>query len=266
MRAIVINLPKSLERREFQECQLTHLGIDFEWLWATAVDQIEEAEKIRLSQLWERPLMLTEVACFLSHQRAWARVVALNRPCLIMEDDACLSIRLPEFLALADSLRGVDHLSLEIHHKAKWLGPTRELGEGLGVARLYQDRAGAAAYILWPSGARCLVDKVKSGRAALADAFIANERSWVSLQADPVMAIQSEVMHWRGMHATLTTSSCIQANQALSIATGKTWRYRRRRLRGQMGIAWRKLSTVFVAHKREPFIVAEDFNDRWGRP
>jgi glycosyl transferase family 25 len=266
MMVIVINLRQATERHAFQERQLKRLGVDFEWLWATSVDQIDEHEKSQLAQLWERPLMLTEVACFLSHQRAWARVVALNRPCLILEDDACLSFRLPKFLALAEGLQGVDHLNLEIHQKAKWLGPTRELSDGLGVARLYQDRAGAAAYILWPTGARCLVDKAKSGQAALADAFIANERSWVSLQADPVMAMQAEVLHWRGMPTSLTTSSCIQANQAVSVATGKTWRYRRRRLRGQLGIAWRKLSTVFVAQQREPLIVAADFNDRRDHP
>lgn len=266
MKAIVINLRQATERHAFQEQQLKRLAIDFEWLWATEVDQIDEHEKSQLAQQWERPLMLTEVACFLSHQRAWARVMALNHPCLILEDDACLSIRLPEFLALAEGLQGVEHLSLEIHSKAKWLGPTRELQGGLGVARLYQDRAGAAAYILWPNGARRLIDKAKSGQMALADAFIANERCWTSLQADPAMAMQAEVVDWRGMQTSLTTSSCIQANQALSVATGKTWRYRLRRLRGQMGIAWRKLSTVFVAHQREPRIVVADFYDRRDPP
>jgi glycosyl transferase family 25 len=261
MKAIVINLPQATERHAFQEQQLKRLGVDFEWLWATTVSQIDTQDQLQFAQHWERPLMLTEVACFLSHQRAWARVVAMNRPCLILEDDACLSIRLPEFLALAEGLQGIDHLSLEIHHKAKWLGPTQALHGGLGIARLYQDRAGAAAYILWPAGARRLIDKAKSGQMALADAFIANQRRWISLQADPVMAMQAEVINWRGMQTSLITSSCIQANQDLSVATGKTWRYRLRRLRGQMGIAWRKLSTFFVAHQREPLIVAADFSD-----
>jgi glycosyl transferase family 25 len=261
MKVIVINLSQATERHAFQEQQLKRLGVDFEWLRATTVDQIDEHEKSQLAQLWERPLMLTEVACFLSHQRAWARVVELNRPCLILEDDACLSIRLPEFLALAEGLQGIDHLSLEIHSKAKWLGPTQELHSGLGIARLYQDRAGAAAYILWPTGARRLIDKAESGQMALADAFIAQERRWTSFQADPVMAMQAEVVQWRGMPTSLTTSSCIQSNQSLSVPPGKTWRYRLRRLRGQLEIAWRKLSTVFVSHQREPRIVAADFYD-----
>ena len=260
MKAIVINLPKSLDRREYQQHQLRHLEIEFEWLAATAVDEIEESSKIRLSQQWERPLMLTEVACFLSHLRAWSRVIALNSPCLILEDDACLSLRLPEFLLLAEGLDGIDHLSLEIHCKPKWLGVSRHIRAGLGIARLYQDRAGAAAYILWPSGAQYLVQKANTGPIALADAFIANDRHLKSFQADPVMAIQAEVMLARGMPLALSTYSCIQANKSFGINHKKTPRYRFRRLKGQFGIAWKKFSTLLVARQREPTILAADFN------
>lgn len=260
MKAIVINLPQATDRHLFQEQQLKHLGVDFEWLLATTVDQIDEGEKLRLSQEWERPLMLTEVACFLSHQRAWARVVALNRPTLILEDDACLSSKVPEFLELAKDLQGIDHLSLEVHYKPKWLGVRRELGSGLGIARLYQDRAGAAAYILWPSAAKMLINKAMKGHIALADAFMANERRWISFQADPVMAMQAEVALWRGMPAGLQSSSIIQANKTISVTAEKKMRYRFRRFNAQLGIAWRKFSTLIVASQRVPEILTSDFN------
>ena len=37
-----------------------------------------------------RPVLKSEVACFLSHKKAWQRSIDLNQPLIVMEDDAII--------------------------------------------------------------------------------------------------------------------------------------------------------------------------------
>ena len=84
---LIINLKSSQDRRDFQKRQFGKLGLDFEILEAFSVADLSEEQYQKFGFGWQRPLRKVEVACFLSHQKAWEEVLKRNQPCLILEDD-----------------------------------------------------------------------------------------------------------------------------------------------------------------------------------
>ncbi len=251
LKALLISLQTAPERRAFQVKQAQELGLDLEILAAFKPDDLSAGADLAWDR-WHRPLMPTEKACFLSHRAAWQRVQALQQPCLILEDDALLSRRLPAFLSRLDQVQGVDRLSLEVRLRKKLLGRCQPLAEGLGYAPLHQDRTGAAAYVLWPRGAQVLLQKAVRQGPALADAFINDSTELLSAQAVPALAIQADVAQAYGVVSALVTNSYIQAQGARHqhAASGlMAWVYKRRRLAGQLALAARLLRHVGHARR-----------------
>ena len=78
MRALVINLARSCERMDFQTAQLAGLGIEFERVEAIDAVALDTDTYQTKAYDWERPLRDTEVACCLSHTKAWQIVVDSN--------------------------------------------------------------------------------------------------------------------------------------------------------------------------------------------
>lgn len=254
MQVLCISLKTAHERRAFQLHQAQVLGLNLSWIDAVTTEQVSLNATPFDFNSWERPLLPTELACFMSHQQAWQRVVSLNEPALILEDDACLSSKVGELLTHIQSQTQIDHLSLEVRWRSKWLGKPVQLQtpSGLAISRLYQDRAGAAAYVLWPSGAKTLLVKAQKQGPALADAFMANEHQWRSFQAEPALAIQSDVASYHGVFVALQTTSYIQANVMFKPKSSSNWRFLIRRLMAQFRLAVRKLSCARVAEQRMP--------------
>ena len=58
------------------------------------------------------------------------------------------------------------------------------------LLRLYQDRTGAAGYILWPSGANKLIQLEKNSGIGLADAHITACHALKAYQVEPSPIIQ----------------------------------------------------------------------------
>lgn len=253
MNVYVINLPEAEERRAFQQRQLTALGLSHQFVDAVNKNEVSQVLDGIPCDLWERALMPTELACFASHHRVWQRIVHDNVPALVLEDDVLLSSRVPQFLALAESrLQFFQHLSLETRLRHKLIGPIQALTPDLGYARLYRDRTGAAAYILWPSGAQRLLAQAQIKGAALADAFIANDYGLLSFQAVPPLAIQSDIAVSYGVVNGLQTISYIQAHgpRAEYKAQGRAkWRMKWRRIRAQFRQAGRLLGKLGVARR-----------------
>ena len=193
MQVIVISLPTAKERRSFQKRQLDGLELQHEILDAIGWQNVEEARGTLNTEQWERVLMPTELACFLSHRQVWQKIAEGHQPTLVLEDDVILSSRTRDFLNAAKELKDVDHISLETRLRHKLLGKHFKLNDEFNIARLYQDRTGAAAYILWPTGAKHLLQQANINGAALADAFIANDYRLLSYQSIPALAIQSDV-------------------------------------------------------------------------
>ena len=91
MKKIVISLIRRPDRKvSFQQNKLDN----FEYL--EAIDgQQETFRNIQSRKDWvdpfrKRPLQQNEVACFLSHIKAWQRCIDLNQPVIVMEDDAII--------------------------------------------------------------------------------------------------------------------------------------------------------------------------------
>jgi len=187
----VINLPDAIERRQFQIKQLSRLGLDYEILKATSIHDISDETYIKHYKDWQRPLRNTEVACYFSHRYAWQKIIDTNTPTLILEDDALLSKYVPELLKSFTNKQNVDLINLEVAGRKKFIS---NIGENITcnskLFRLYQDRNGAAGYILWPSGAKKLLAHESLNGIGLADAHIASCYSIKSYQVEPAAIIQ----------------------------------------------------------------------------
>ena len=191
MKIYIINLPTANERQQFQKKQLTRLSLDYEILKATSIHDISDETYAKHYKDWQRPLRNTEVACYFSHRSAWQKIIDTNTPTLILEDDALLSKCLPELLKSFKSKKNVDFITLEVAGRKKFIS---KIGEDIvcnsKLFRLYQDRRGAAGYILWPSGAKKLLEHESLNGIGLADSHIASCYSLKSYQVEPAAIIQ----------------------------------------------------------------------------
>jgi glycosyl transferase family 25 len=233
MRALVINLAPETQRLAFQRVQAERLGLGLDVLPAVCVAQLPK-QSIDLDWTrWQRPLRDVERACLLSHRLAWQRVIALGGPILILEDDAWLMPSAAPFLAQAAQLMGMEHLSLETRGRKKLLGAAHPQLPGL--RRLWLDRTGAAAYVLWPEGARKLLER-STKVPALADAVMVEAPHLKRWQATPAQAIQIDMAARYGLTPPIAVCSTI-SGVARPLQGGPRQRFRRYMRQLAMGIA-----------------------------
>jgi glutaredoxin-related protein len=88
MKTYILNLPSALERRNFQAQQAERLGLDDLFTDAKTPADIPDAFFQAHAFSWERPIKITEVACFMSHHQVWQQIAASHEPALVLEDDA----------------------------------------------------------------------------------------------------------------------------------------------------------------------------------
>jgi glycosyl transferase, family 25 len=188
---LVINLSGAVKRRNFQKQQLFELGLEYKILNAVSIDDISNEIYKKHYYDWQRPLRNTEVACYFSHKSAWNKIIKTDQPALILEDDALLSKCVPELLKSFTNKKNVDFINLEVAGRKKWIS---KIGQDTAcnskLFRLYQDRNGAAGYILWPSGAKKLLQYELENGIAIADAQIASCNTLLSYQIEPAAMIQ----------------------------------------------------------------------------
>jgi glycosyl transferase family 25 len=191
MDILIISLPSAEERRNFQQEQLSKLDLNFKFLDATSINDIEAKTYKQHYQDWQRPLKETEVACYYSHRHAWNRVIQSNNPVLILEDDALLSKCIPSLLKDLSDRKNTDLINLENRGRKKFISRSgKAITCGSKLLKLYQDRTGAAGYILWPSGAKKLIQCEKRKGIALADAHITACNNLNCYQVEPSPIIQ----------------------------------------------------------------------------
>ena len=191
MKVLVISLSSAQDRREFQAQQLSRYNLDYEFLDALSTEDIDSNTYQKHYQDWQRPMKPTEVACYYSHQSAWNIVLKTQKPALILEDDALLSNCVTELLPELAQEDDVDLINLENRARKKFVSKTgRPISCDSKLFKLYQDRTGAAGYILWPSGAKKLIECEKRQGIALADAHITACYSLKALQIEPAPIIQ----------------------------------------------------------------------------
>ncbi len=251
MKALIINIASETERFAFQTSQLDRLGIAYERVEASTPDTLIPPADDPYWSGWERPLRKTEMAAFASHRTAWARVVDANVPFLILEDDAVLMPGVPSLLAQLSDMAEAEYVTLETRGRRKRISASPH-GE-LPLRRLWQDRTGAAAYVLWPSAARKLLSRVAAA-PGLADAVLCAAYELNAWQAVPALACQLDRCSAEGFSPPIETQSAIgkEAKPTASPSIAQ----KLRRVAGQVRMGLRALAhsnaqNVVVPLKRD---------------
>ncbi len=253
MRALLINLDKATERMAFQKKQLQNLGIKYQRITAISTDSLKRRTYNKYYTTWERPLRYSEVACFLSHLSAWELIISNQEPMLVLEDDALLSKKTPCLLDELEKSDDIDFVSLEVRGRKKTIAKhATHMICGLSMKILYQDRTGAAGYVLWPEGAKKLIERTRNGNIALTDAFISSCYQLRAFQVEPATIIQLDQCHVYGIPCPIKIKSFIASENKPGSSDGIRWTYRLKRLLGQLKLGLRQLS---VLHKSERKII-----------
>jgi glycosyl transferase family 25 len=256
----VINLPSAIERRKLQKDQLTNLGLEYNILDATSTSDIKEATYKKHYFDWQRPLIKTEVACYYSHKSAWERVIKIREPALILEDDAILSKTLPELLVKLINIKNTDLINLENRNRKKFVSNSSlEIGCNSKLLRLYQDRTGAAGYILWPSGAKKLIQFENQNGIGLADAHITSCYSLLSYQVEPSPIIQLDQCKEYGVINSYTHISLKSTVSSSQNYKGGVY-FILKRFFYQLKLAFHQLFILTKSKRRYISIKNSDFN------
>lgn len=257
MKVIVINLANAKDRFAFQKEQLSQLGLPFHRLVAFTPDTIPDDIPESYWNTWQRPMTLGERACLLSHRAAWQHV-ADGGPALVLEDDAILANKVPELLDIIENQTDMDHLSLETRGRRKLVGKAAiPIANGVTRRRLYLDRTGAAAYVLWPSGAQKLLRRARK-RAAIADGMICQAYDLRSFQTEPACAVQIDMAKSYGLPLEFDTVSATGNGRR---SMDKSMMQKFRRWSAQLRMAWRMFSRKLVAKRSYIPLKPEYFDD-----
>jgi glycosyl transferase family 25 len=127
------------------------------------------------------------------------------------------------------------------------------------LLRLYQDRTGAAGYILWPSGANKLIQLEKRSGIGLADAHITGCHALKAYQVEPSPIIQLDQCKDYGIsntysHTVLKSTVSTRANYR-----GGAY-FILKRLLYQLKLALRQLHILTKSQRRYISIRNSDFN------
>jgi len=236
--ALILNVKSATERREFQLQQLKALGIQADVLNATTLSRSQAIAYSHGMRLWERPIMNTEVAALDSHKRAWAKVAELDRPLLILEDDAILAPQTTEALKLLEPHlqdKLLECLTLEVRSRKKWLGLKPVLQLDLSTTENLE------IYLLTPQGAKKLLDH-NNNCLGLADALVWTTYELNSAQVVPGLAAQADQAWSYGFNCPINASSLINEGQKRQKSSLP---FKLRRSLGQIKLALRLIRFAF---------------------
>jgi len=259
LKIFIISL-KNSKRREFQRKQFQKLNIDYEFIDAISSNDITENNFLKLCNDWQRPMKKSEVACYLSHQFVWKKVIESKIPTLILEDDTLISSDIYQLLKGFEKIEFCDLLNLANRGRKKFVSRRPIFSNAnYSVFKLYLDTTGAAGYILWPSGAKKLLDCEASKGLALADAQIYNCRSLKSFQVEPSPIIQLDMVGHYGIKYKFDeeiSKSSVSSNARLK----KNLSFQFKRIWAQLKLGLYQAKISFSATKRFISILPEKFS------
>lgn len=251
MEVLIINMASATDRMAFMAAQMAHFGLSFRRIEAVTPQTLTPPPDDPVWRRWQRPLRVTEMALCASHMAAWRAVIAQDAPALILEDDAVLASATPAFLDQVARLSGIDHISLETRGRKKVVARAPHLDAP--ILRLWQDRTGSAAYVLWPRGARLLLDHA-SHVGGPSDAIISSTYAMASYQACPALSVQLDICTRYGLTPAIETRSLIDAvakpAHAQGDGAGQQMAFRARRIWAQIVMGARHLFRPHKAHRR----------------
>jgi glycosyl transferase, family 25 len=246
----VITLASATQRRAFQQAQAQRLGFSPTWHPAMGVNDFPDEVFLQHAFSWQRSLKKTEVGCFMSHLQIWRTIAAGSTPTVVLEDDVILGDGWFETIQMLASQAQADFICLEAWGK-KVLGAEQTVGH-LKLQRLYLNSAGAAAYVLWPSGAQRLLFQYERYGVALADAFINQVHDWSAWQLVPANVVQMNVAPLYGLPAPVHSDSLIAREKHPSApppTIGLVFMMKWRRLKGELNKALRRISSFWLAKR-----------------
>lgn len=196
MHIFIINLSQSTDRLTQQIEQFSQLTLSFERLPAVGISDIDNRYYRHIQKYGQRLIKQTEVACFLSHKKAWERVIELNKPCVVLEDDAVLVKDFKEILKEINQLnQNIDLINLEVQPRYKVVSKHPKISlvnQNYHLYRLYLEKSGSGGYIIFPSGAQKLLEHSKN-HFGLTDAFIYHCPKLLMYQIEPAALLQDVV-------------------------------------------------------------------------
>jgi len=260
MKIYLINVDSARERLAFQTEQFKKIDLIFERLPAITTNNITDEIYREHYYDWQRPLRKSEVACYFSHRLAWEKVLANGQPALILEDDALLCSHTKEILDSLQNNKSAELVTLEIRGRKKYVAKkSQSINKKNDLVRLYQDKTGAAAYIVWPSAAKKLLSHENKKGIALADAHIFSCRSVKSYQIEPAAAIQLDHCTFYGISVNdidhLTQSS---VSSTKKISREKIFLLKR--ALSQLKLGFINLQLFFKSSKRYILIDRDHFD------
>lgn len=245
MKALVINIGAETARMAFMAGQLDAMGVAFERLEAVTPATLTPTANDPYWSRWERPMRTTEMAALASHRTAWERAAGGDASVLILEDDALMMLGTAAFLAQVEAIPEAELVTLETRGRRKLIA--RDPHPNAPMHRLWQDRTGAAAYVVSPSGARKLLDRVARA-PGLADGILCAAYDVTAWQAVPALACQLDMCEAFGITPPIATKSAIDQEArpgAQSSAIQKL-----RRIRAQLRMGGRQLVRSPGAQRR----------------
>jgi len=191
---LVISVAAATSRRAMQLLQLDKLGLSGEIMDAVTPDDLTAVELDNYRFSWARPLSNGEIACALSHKKAWEIAAKSKNPTLILEDDVLLSEDISKILQALSDGPDLGYISLEFYDQKKQLGTPKALAPtDYSISRMFKDRGGAAAYVVWPKSAQQILN-AQTKSLALADAAINLMLGMKLYQLEPACAVQANIL------------------------------------------------------------------------
>ena len=183
---LVVSLARRKAMRRQLGAELKHFGFEnIDWIDAVDGRTLKPEPPWRVEgaadEVWpwsgwrdpyaSRALTLGEVGCTLSHVRAWRRAAELNKPCLILEDDATLVSR--ALTNLGGVLQDLTPLEYSLCYFAQRndAGPKPLLGRYVHLVDYHA--LWTLAYMVSPQGARQLLDSPWRERLIPSDDLLA---------------------------------------------------------------------------------------------
>lgn len=159
----VLNLARSVERRERMEQQAASLGLGLTFVpavdgTALAPEQRARVDEEAVRRRYGRPLRAGEIGCYLSHLLVWERLAAGDDACaVVLEDDARLDATFAPAVAAvlaAPVPWDVVRLTGYFHRPAQRVA---RLADGRDLVRNERGINGTTAYLVRREGAARLV-------------------------------------------------------------------------------------------------------------
>lgn len=162
-KVFIINLKRSVERREFMQRQIEPLAQAFEFIFFDAVDAAQ-GEHLRFEKHFShvfgrmfkgRILKDAEKAVFASHYTLWKKCVELDEPVFILEDDVLLKEEFESgVLDISQSGYGLVRLFILFGRDKHPLGGHYSI--------FFEKVGGAQGYYITPEVAAKLIKKAKT--------------------------------------------------------------------------------------------------------